>query len=348
MKQVTCQLLLVCALVCMPFTGAWGADAMKTKEKKETFRFSKIKENAVLKLSNDFGKITIVHWDKNEILLERKLTISASTMERAAKKVESRMVKQEQVGNVYSLVLEYLPVELPKDNYNMEDEWMLYVPNNKLSFEIRNRFGDVNFTDRLKCRQLEVNVEFGGVYILEMQVEDACNVKVSHGSLNIGKSNKATVKTDFSNVDIEHVGRLDFSDNFGNMHVKRMDTGNGKLSFSKFTVDSLKEKMVISSCQHGEIGVTIADGKSFGGLDINSAHTDVNLLLADKMNARYDLKAKFGDIKVKVGVHSTHRQESDVETGFVSSNSGYIGSDSMAKAQINIRTEHAGITMRGK
>lgn len=348
MKQVTCQLLLVCALICMPFTGAWGTKAMKTKEKKETFRFDKIKENAVLKLSNTFGKITIAHWDKNEILLERKQTISASTMERAEKMIESRIVKQEQAGNVYSFVQESLHVEQKQDSYNMKDEWMLYVPRDKMSFEIKNRFGDVNFTDNLKCGQLEVDVEFGGVYILEAQVEDACNVKVAHGSLNIGKSNKATVKTDFSNVDIEQVGRLDFSANFGNVDIKHMDSGNGKLSFSKFTVASLEKKMVISSCHHGKIDVTIANGKSFGELDINSTHTDVNLFLADKMSARYDLKAKFGDINVKAGVHSTHKQESGVKTGFVSSNNGYIGSDSMAKAHINIRTEHAGITIRNK
>ena len=349
MKQVTCQLLLACALMCMPFTKAWGSNAMKTKEKKETFRFGKIKENAVLKLSNDFGKITIAHWDKDEILLERKQTINASTMERAERMIESRIVEQKQTGNVYSFVQKKsLHTNTEQDNCSMKDEWMLYVPKDKLSFEIKNRFGDVNLTDRLNCRQLEVDVEFGGVYILEVHAEDECNVKVAHGSLNIGKANKARVKTDFSNADIVQVGRLDFSANFGNMDIRHMGSGNGNLSFSNFNVASLEKKMVISSCQHGKINVSLADGKSFDGLDINSTHTDIHLFLADKMSAHYNLKAKFGDIKVRANAHSTHRQESGVDTGFVSSNSGYIGSNSRSKAQINISTEHAGITMRSK
>lgn len=341
--------MLALALICMPFTGAWGSKALKTKEKKETFRFGKINENAVLKVDKNFGKVTIAHWNKDEILLERKLTVSASTMAQAEKMLESRKVKQKYAGNTYSFVLEALHVENKQGNCNMEDEWMLYVPQGILSFDIKNRFGDVNFTDRLKCGQLAVDVEFGAVYILDVQVEDACNVRVTHGSLDIGKANRVTVKTDFSNVDIEQVGKLDFSSNFDDMDVKHLDTGNGTLSFSKFTVAALEKQMAIPSCQHGDISVTLANGKSFAGLDINSAHTDVNLFLADKMSARYDLKAQFGDIRVKAGgVHSTHQQESGVKTGFISNNSGYIGSNSMAKTQINIRTEHADITMRSK
>lgn len=367
MRQITCKVFLLYAMVCTPFVGACRTEStlsredvsnetssdevfskdMFVKEKKETFRFSGIGTNATLKLRNDFGWITIVRWDKNEILLERNVSISSSVSGMATKRMESRVVRQKQMGNVYSFVLESSAITGLDDN-SIHDDWTVYVPKSRMSFDIHNSFGDTDLYNGIQCNDLKVVNSFGKVRIPDVHVKGRCELNVEYGSLDLGEANKAVVRARFSHVNIDQVGVLDFSVDFGDMTVGRVNRGEGKSSFGKVDIKALVGKMDFSLCQHGKIDVTVADGKSFEGLSINGVHTDVNIYVADNVSARYEMKSKFGSISIKSPSHSTYHQESGVNNSFLSSDKGYIGSDAEAKAQIEVGTSHAGIRVRNR
>lgn len=348
MKHLTSRILLLCLLACIPVVSAWSNESIASQEKKETFRFSKIKANATLKLSTDFGNLTITQWDKDEILLERKQTISASTAERARKKIESRVVKTKHVGNIYSMELETLPGKLPKDNYNMEDEWTVYVPQNKLSFDVKNKFGNVTLANDIRCPSLAISVEFGNVYLQKVQAEKNCVLEVKHGLLNVDQVTKAKVQTSFTNVYINQADVLEFSVSFGNLDVKKLVCGTGKSEHSNLYFSSLECGLQLTKCTYGNANVTLANAKTFEGLTIDSGFTDVYLSLADKIHAGYQLESKFGNVHVGASAHNTFEQEGDHTTGFTTVKRGYLGETSDPKAKIAVAAQHGNIVVMNK
>lgn len=345
MKQRVLRLLSLCILLSLPFAGAWGARTIRIKKKNETYSFSKIKENEMLKLSNGFGNITIVQWEKDEIMLERKLTVSAPTEESAQKKLESRVVKTKHIGNSYSFTLESLPQKMPEDTYNLDDEWTVYVPKKKLSYEIKNQYGDVRLAAFFKCNYFRADVSFGDVYIQEVQSGISCNISITHGSLKVDRANKANIRAGYSDVNLGEIDNLSFSVDYGDLDIQKLGSGEGKTTFCEMTIAELERKLNMPSCHYGKVDVTVKDSR-FEGVDIATSYSDVKLSLPAKIRTAYDLKAKFGDIKVKSEAHSSVCQKSDVHTGFMSRNAGYIGVDSTPDALIKITTEFADITLR--
>lgn len=348
MRHFTSRILVLGLLACIPLVAAWSAESLVSREKKETFRFSKIKANATLNIGTEFGSLTIVPWDKDEILLERKQTVKASTAENARKKIESRVVKTKIMGNTYYMELETLPGNLPKDTYNMEDDWTVYVPKNKLSFDVRNRYGNVTFTNDLRCPFLTVDVEFGNVYLLKVQAEKFCLLQVKHGVLNIDRINRATLQAPFTNVCINQAEELKFSVSFGNLDVKRLGRGTGKSEHGNLYVSSLEHGLWITECKYGWANITLSNAKAFEGLTINSSFTNVNLSLADKICAGYQLESKFGNVYVDSHAHNTYEQEGGPYTGFTTVKYGYVGGTSEPKAKIVIKAEHGNISVMNK
>lgn len=344
MKPCSFRLLLLCAMACLSFTAARSSKDMYTKERKQTFGYINIKTNEILKLKNDFGPIIIIPWDRDEIVLQRNLSVSARNANDAEEKLNSRKMNVGHRGNTYSFILDTSPTKT--NCTDLRDEWKVYIPKDKLSFDIKNSFGDVNFMNSIKCEQLNIHVGFGKISMDgEMQVNDKCSITVEHGGLNIGKINKATLKTAFTEIDIKEVGTLDFAVEYGKMNIRQMGIGKGKTSFTNSVVYSLKKNLDVSSCEHGKFEVTLTDKKSFGGLSIISSFSNVSLNLAKKISAHYELKSHQGNIKINTEVHSTHQQERDVNNDFVSKNIGYIGNNSAPKAEIKVSAEFADIKL---
>ncbi len=366
MIQITRKLMILCLLLCIPFAGAYSKETKKTATKNETFHFSNISEDAVLKLSNDFGDITIVHWEKDEISFHRKLTIGASSAENAQKRLESRVLKYKQSGNVYSFTLEFPNVRLNKDSYDINDEWIICVPRDKMSFDITNRYGGVNFTKNFRCKSLKTFIQFGNVNIREVHSDKGYYIDVAHGSVNLQKANNVTLKSGYSRIEMGQVDTLSVKSNFDTVNIKQLATGFGQLSFCNFAVASLEKKLVISKCSHGSVSATLSNGKEFQWLQVSGSHTPIDISFSDKINARYSITNRYGNINLKSGAHSTYQQEGGTDNGFTSHNNGYVGNGVKANAnaythanthdadksrnitksaQISLFTEHADITM---
>lgn len=344
MKTFTCQLLLAIALIGLPFASLKGK-ALQEQEKKETFVFKSVKKNGLLRLNKDFGNITIVLWDKDEIRVERVQTIAASTAENAKKKLESRMVKQEKGGGVYTLKLE---CKHTQDNgeYRIEDIWTVYVPKDRLSFDVQNRFGDIIFPDGLKCAGLDSEVSFGTIFIKDVQASEHCTLTVQHGALDVEKANMLTVKTKHSNVKIGQVDELNFSHQFDTVNIDCLKNGSGTSKFTSFTLRTLECKLDLVDCKHDTANIGVGDSRSFEGLTVKAQHSNIHLLLGKKLSARYALQTKFGDVDVQADIHSQHRQKEEWESNFVSMDIGYVGSDANAKAKIDVTTTFSHITMK--
>lgn len=349
MKHLTSRVLVLCLLACISVEAVWSNESIASREKKETFRFSKIKANATLNLSMEFGNLTITGWDKDEILLERKQTIKASTAENARKKIESRVVKTKHVGNTYYMELETLPGKLPKDNYNMDDEWTVYVPKNKLSFDVKNKFGNVTFANDFRCPSLTADVEFGHVYLPKAQAEKNCVMKVKHGIINIDQINKATLQAPFTNVYINQAEELEYEVSFGNLDVKRLGRGLGKSEHSNLYFSSLERGLQMTKCEYGTANITLTNAKAFVGLRINSNFTDVYLSLADKISAAYNLQSEHGNIRVNAPEkHSVSKKESDPDNGFTATQVGYLGKMSQSAAKIVVTAQYGNIVVMNK
>lgn len=348
MRQNVSRLSLLCILLCMPFLAAWSIGSIASREKKETFSFKNIKENSLLILSKDFGNITITQWDKDEIFMERKQTVSASTGDRAQKKLESRVVKPKKNGDTYTFELTFKDGNLPNDNYNFDDVWTLYVPKNKCSYDVENKFGDVIFLNNFKCNSLKAKVNFGKLSIQEADAKDRCKIEVTHGGLNINRINQATVSTKFTDIEIGRAGELTFNVAFGNAKIKHLDSGTGEASFSNLSISSLRKNLELSKCSHGNADVTLSDAQAFENLSINSNFGNINLYLSDKIEARYNIESKHGNIKMKSTVHTMFKQDGEADEKFVQINRGYFRKNSATHANIYISAKYGNVTVKDR
>lgn len=346
MKNLLFKLFLICALIGLPSISVQGKGAVKTKEKKEVFTFSNIKDGATLKLKNSFGDINIIYWDKDQIRLDRKLSVSAPTIQGVEEILNKRVVKQSSSGNVYSLVLEMLGGGGSFSCNNLDDNWTVYIPKGKLSFDVTSKYGNINFPEDVKAQLINVSLRHGDLRMKSVHTEDRCDVNVEFGNICISEANRLILIAKYTDVELGHIDRLTFRAAHGNFDIKRLRRGDGTLSFTEFNLSSMEQELNVSKCQYGGVNIHVTNAKGFEELQLYAEHTPVKLFLPKQLNASYSLQARHGSVKLIPGMHSTVSLEGGYKDHFICTEEGYIGNDPHATPRIRLRTEFADVKVK--
>jgi hypothetical protein len=275
-------------------------------EKRKTYSKSySINGNDKISLSNQFGEMKILTWDKNEIKVDVTIVCKASTDDAAQKIMDKISIEDGKTGNGV-----YFKTNMNKASNNsgsnkkgeykeqsMKIDYLVYMPATN-ALEANNQFGPMSLPDYKGSVELESKF----------------------GSLTTGKL--MNVKS----IDVE----------FGSANIDHLNGGKLTIKFSKGTVGSMSGNVVLRFEFSNKIKLGLSN--EVKDLDLKNSYTTVYLDASTNLSASFDIHTSFGEFKNKTSF-DIREEKSDSDRNGPKFDKDYSGKAGSGTNRVNIRSE---------
>ena len=259
-----------------------------------------------LSLQNQFGKLVIKTWTRNEVKVDVKIEVSSNVQERAQEMFDNIDVKHGKDGNtVYFKTIMDKNKDKDKDerregkNYSntIEIDYEVSMPAS-LALKVKHQFGDLTMPDL--TGEVDIEQQFG--------------------DLTAGKLSKpGDIEVRFGSAEIEGVNGGDYEFAF----VKK--TAVLKNATGKIKVD-------VQHCRSNGVVIYAANTTS---VDVDAQHSDVVVVVPKDMSASYKVETHFGSFTNNSGFAIKKEDEDDDNHG-PKFNFSYNGSSGAGKTKISL------------
>jgi hypothetical protein len=259
----------------------------KFKKEKSYSKSYSLSGSDRVNLSNQFGEMKLVTWEKNEIKVDVSITGKSDDEKRAQEIIDKISIIDSKEGNNVSFKTKFADDRKDHDNDGNKEE-------NKNRQKHRNEGMEINYLVYLPAgNPLKVENQFGKMIIPDYRGE--AEITSKFGSLTAGNIyNAKSVNVEFGQGDIAQVngGRLEIK--FSNGTVKKL-TGN-----------------VRSDLEFSNVKLMI--GNDAKGLDIHNSYSAVYLDLDKNLSASFDISTSHGEFTNKSDF--TIKKEGSDESGY--------------------------------
>lgn len=258
-----------------------------------------------LSIVNQFGKVVVKTWSKNEVKVDIRIEVSSTIKEDADELFEKIDVNHGKNGsNIYFKTT----MEKNKNgkshnrkgtySNSIHIDYEVNMPAG-LALDLENKFGKTTLPDF--SGKLDVQQEFG--------------------DLEAGKlSNPGNITVKFGSASIESVnaGKYDFQF-VNNTAVLKNATGDIKVN--------------VQHCKSNGVVIYAANTNS---VDVSAQHSDVTIVVPKEMSAQYDIDTHFGSFENNSSFAIKKEGDDDSNRNGPQFNKSYKGSSGSGKTRIKL------------
>jgi hypothetical protein len=327
-------------------------------ENKNVVKRYKLYPNSTLDISNKYGKIEIVNWDKDSAMIEAFLKIQTSNPSRMAKlrntidfdfSVTNHYIVAKTVfassGNIFINGIKNLAESIVYNGDEVKIDYIVTIPKN-INLRASNKYGDVYADDLdgdikltianggLKANALTGNVNidlsFGDGTINRM---NKGQVTLAYADFTLKESNQITLDCKSSKITIENCESLKLQSRHDKLHLGTLKSLTGQTDFSNIQIGSLSDEINLNMRFGGLSTENIH--KSFSFVNINSELTDLNLIFERGATFQYDI-TYFKDAVIRLPKEAVKSEEKYVPGNTaLKLTYGHVGSpESISKLKI--------------
>ncbi|QHL88777.1 hypothetical protein GU926_15620 [Nibribacter ruber] len=286
-------------------------DFTKSKKFSKTFKVSSADKLAI---ENQFGKVDVQTWSRNEISVEVNITTRASTDGKAQEILDKINIQATEGANQVSVVTVREPMHIQTaSGKSFEVNYLIKMPKSN-PVSISNKFGDVVLPDldgtsevsvkygninagRLNSKNNRVSLEYGKE-LSTVEYMRGGNLNVKYSAFKLGSSESLMTTTAYSSIAIDNIDALAVESRYDRaFKVGNVNQLSGRGAYTTFTITNLKESagMDMKYCSKFEI-TNIASG--FKKIDVTGGYTTISLNFADKTAFNFDVNTSYGNLKV--------------------------------------------------
>jgi hypothetical protein len=288
--------------------------------------------NDRIKLSNQYGRIIVNTWEKNEVKVDVTVKAEADNDDDAQKLLDGVQIRDSKDGDQVSFRTSIEPNSNNswkiwnwggKKNHKLEINYTVYMPA-KTDLNVEDSYGAIQLPDL--SGRVKINSSYGSV--LAQNLSNPSNdIQGSYGSLKAAAINGA---------------RLDYS--YGSVDLDECTNIKGVLSYGSFKLGKLKGAADLNLSYMG--GFKIDEmATSFKKLDVNSSYSGVSLGVPGGNNFDFDITTTYGGFSYddnKVTITSKNPPDGSKHIGPTRNYKGHFGKGS-ADAQVIIHTTYGGV-----
>lgn len=220
-----------------------------------------------LSLQNQFGKVIVKTWSRNEVKVDIRIEVTSNNQEKANEMFEKIDVRHGKDGNtVYFKTV----MDKNKDKSEKKGEHKNYSNTIDIDYE-------VSMPANLA---LNVKHQFGTLTLPDLQGR----VDIDHqfGDLTAGRlSDPGKISVQFGSAEIEGVDGGSYNFQFvGNRAMIKNATGDIKVN--------------VQHCKSNGVVIYAANASS---VDVDAGHSDVAIVVPKEMSAQYTVETHFGSFK---------------------------------------------------
>jgi len=358
MKTVPIKKFNLClAAVFYLILSGWGAAAAPEKFTRTISKQYDVNSDALLSVTNKFGKIHIENWDKKVVSIDVTITVEARSEEKANRIFDdiridisgtsSRVEAQTEISDRLSG---------GGNGAEFSIDYMISMPSS-LQVSLENKFGDIYLdqvdgpaTVDLGYGNLEAKSFSNGDNNLTIKFSTATldhikggEIDIKYSTLNLGDAGELTIESKFSTMNLESLNEGNIESKYDNYSIKKINAIDSESGFTSFTIGTLTQRGKMDT-QYGGIEIDFIPS-GFDEVIVTNSFGDVDLTFAGDASFRVDASMKFGSLHYP-------RDLSDIKTteeGYTSTSYvGTIGKQSNPEAMVHIESQNASASIKLK
>ncbi len=291
-------------------------DALE-KVSRKIYQDAKVEKNVEVRLTNKYGKINILAWDKDSIKLTVDISAVAKSKDEAEKILQriqvqpvfderyfiltTEIIEKQGSGAVSQLIDNILDKSKEAiDKSNVEINITILLPE-MAKLILNNKYGDINFERNFKG-SLQLTLAYGNVQANELPPLSSLNlqsskafitnfksgrISVKFGELNLRNVDRLYLESSTSMVNIYEIKDLDMDSRNDELDIANIYSITGKSSFSKISIQDMRQKARLEM-QAGSFKVRTLKS-SFEWLDIQSKSTDIRITPEENLAYQLDI-----------------------------------------------------------
>jgi len=281
-----------------------------TKEKTIKKEYS-VNSNALLKINNTYGNLSITSWNENRILIEVHIKTNSNNEEKAQDKLNEIRVAFEASRSLVSAKTIYSSSKGWGWNWgnsskvNMQINYTIKVPV-KNSLHLNNDYGNI-YLDRIDG-YAKINCDYGRLEIGELHgTNNELNFDYTPKS-HIGYINSGTIKADYSGITIEKAGELNINADYTNSNIVSIKNLKYSCNYGNLNVEHAK-----NITGNGDY-VNINLGEIYGNIDLNSNYGSIKIKELAEDAGNVILKTDYTSIKI--GYNPLYNFDFEIKTEY--------------------------------
>ncbi len=290
--------------------------------------------NDRIRLSNQFGKISVTTWDKHEIKVDIQIKAEAGNDNDAQKLIDGVSISDGKNGDEVSF----------KTNIHHEDDdgfwslfkfggkdkkhklninYVVYMPA-KTDLDVSASYGSIDLPDM--DGKVRIHTSYGSTSVQSLS-NPACEIAGSYGSLKVGTMNGGRLSFSYGSVDMDEVTNLKADLDYGSFKLGKLKgSGDFDLSYE----GGFKIEEVQSSLKR---------------LNINTSYSGASLGLSPNSNFDFDVTVSYGGFNYdddKTTVTSKNPPDGSRHIGTTRNYKGHVGKGN-SDARVTINTSYGGV-----
>jgi len=342
------KFLPVLLLIFILFQGKASAYDESSKVIKKEYT---VNPDARVLLDNKFGQIHINNWDKYMVSIEIRITVGASSPEKAQKLLDLVTIVSE--GTPSNVQIRTMLSKDFSDNKKLSVDYTVNMPST-IMLNLTNKFGDVFLNELLGKGNF--NISYGNIEINKLMNSDNV-ININFGKGDIHYITGAMVSLKYSDLQVEYAGSLYVDSKFSNLEgikIISLSLGfeGGKLDLDNSSVITGKSKFTDLSISHLDKKID---------LDIQYGNCDVDQISADF--TLVSIRNKYGHVSVNIPSGTSYSLDADLKfcdldfpddqaafTQKISTNTsksfrGTVGKNPNPEAKVIIRSEFGNVSL---
>jgi hypothetical protein len=275
----------------------------------------KVSESSVVEISNKYGKVHIIQWDKDSVEFNIDVKVRGSNEEKVNKLMKTvdfdftatkyyviaqTHIKTGNSGFIGDII--NIAESLANSDSYVEINYVVMMPS-YIELKIDNKYGDVyigdqfapfklnlsngNFKGNKLTGDLDVTMKFGDATIREIQKGV---INISYGSLEVDDAHELRVESKSSKIDIDGVELLRIDSRRDKINLKEVNIIRGTTNFSDIWIYQLYESTDLNMT-YGSVN-SDNTSNAFSLIKLVSSYTDVNLFFEAGSSFIMDLKLR--------------------------------------------------------
>lgn len=351
-------LLAICFMIPLASTASDGKmNGRYTKEKTIKKEFN-VKPDALLKISNSYGNLTLTSWNEDRVLIEVHIKTSGNNEEKVQDKLDEIIVEFEGNSGLVSAKTIFDANRGRwnwnwggRNNVNMQINYTVKMPV-KNNVHLSNDYGNI-ILDRVDGHA-KISCDYGRLEIGELRGRNnqlsfdytskssfgyvnSASISADYSGFTIEKAGDLNINADYTNATVRQMENLAYSSDYGSLEVEEVNNIQGRGDYINVKLGTVHGNVDIAA-DYGSLEIRKMDANA-GNMTINTDYTGVDIGYSPQYKFDFEISTEYANVRGRENFEVNISQEKGSERFY----KGYHGSSNSGNT-VSIRSDYGGIT----
>ncbi|PRX55456.1 hypothetical protein [Flagellimonas meridianipacifica] len=353
-KSIFCLLLLV-PLTSSAKKGKLGGKYTKEKTIKKEYE---VNANALLKITNSYGNLSLTSWNENRVVIEVQIKTNGNNEERVQERLDEIDVDFDSSSNLVSARTRFGDRNNnwgwkwnKKRNVNVQVNYTVKLPV-KNSVGLSNDYGNI-YLDRIDGHA-KISCDYGKMDIGELRGRNnelrfdytsrstfefinSGEIIADYSGFTIEKAGDLRINADYTNAVIKEMGNLEYTSDYGSIEVNEVKSVKGNGDYIGVKLGTVSGDVAITS-DYGSIKINKMAPEA-GDINIRSDYTGIKIGYHPEYYFDFEISTEYAGVSGLSDFELQVRKEKSSEKYY----NGYYGDDNSGNV-VYINSEYGGVT----